>query len=150
MMGIDRSHIWNSSHPEPSSRWSEIVAAGNMPIMTLNWWGSLHRKGSNIKSREMIVGKVDSHISPTPVQVLNQTSNGRGERGRSQGAAPWWRNQSPGSPVLVFSTKRNKEIWVQHRLYQRFISCYLPLIWPTADFRYCPRDGLFRSCSWCL
>ena len=81
-MRNDRSHIWYSSHPEPNSIGSEIVAA------TLNW-GSLHREGSNIESREMIVETVDSHILLSPVQVLNQTCFG-GERGRGS------REQQPG------------------------------------------------------
>ena len=66
------------------------VAEGNIPTDTV---------GSNIESREMFVETVDSHILLSPVQVLNQTSNGRGERGRIQGAAVWWGNQYPGSPV---------------------------------------------------
>ena len=98
MMRIDRSHIWYSFHPEPSSMGSE-VAEGNIPTDTV---------GSNIESREMFVETVDSHILPTPVQVLNQTSNGRGERGRIQGAAPWWGNQCPGSPVWCLMLKHNK------------------------------------------
>ena len=129
-MRNDRSHIWYSSHPEPSSIGSETVTT---PL----YWDSFLREGSNIESHEMFVETVDSHILLSPAQVFNQTCTGRGERGRIQGAALWWGIQYSGSPfgVNVFNAinrfESNKDsISVSPRITHPQYNHLL-------DFRYC-------------